>query len=428
MNHLSMFLLFLTHAAAQTNQETKYTPTTMKIAFGSCNRPHEPTNIWPRVGSYAPDTWVWLGDNVYLDDKKRGFYGLDEAKLIYKSMQEKPEYVNAMSKVRNVIGTWDDHDLGKNNMGADFKHKNDTKKLLLNFLKMSESDLAIKNGGVFHKKIVETNGKKTAFVMTDARWYKTETQLLGEPQWEWLKNIFLHESYDLIVLASSIQVTADWGSSFPILKRLERWGDYPEELSRLIEYIEKSNSPTVILSGDVHYGDIATMGPGCVLNGVELNKKLVEATSSGITHSVMNHIQPSFLWKKIVNRVDITPLAFSMERRRDILLDKNWGTIDVSFLPHGVSVNISIHDETRPRLNFVHTFHSSVLGGGNGTASSGLPWCPVEATHPAAHPWASMAIGVLVYLFVNSVLFLLPVLLCFKLLWRAVKMPKEKEE
>ena len=97
--------------------------------------------------------------------------------------------------------------------------------------------------------------------------------MLGEAQWIWLSNEIQNSEDDFIVINSSIQVlSAEHG--------FEKWNNLPHERDRLLEIIESSPIPIVILSGDRHISEFSLLNPDA-----KRSFPLLDFTSSGLTHS-----------------------------------------------------------------------------------------------------------------------------------------------
>ena len=138
----------------------------------------------------------------------------------------------------------------------------------------------------------------------------TSSDLLGETQWQWLEQQLLaSDDVDLIILGSSIQVL----TTNPAM---ESWGHFPREQERLLQLLHtvgrpsiindnndddddddnNKGTPVLILSGDVHHGEILApqtttvddTRPSQSSNAEYL--PFVEVTSSGLTHDCSKHI------------------------------------------------------------------------------------------------------------------------------------------
>ena len=96
-----------------------------KIGFGSCLDQRYPQKIWKSIANENINKFIFLGDNVY-GDVPSG----DTKKLVkaYKLQARRfPRWLNELEK----LAIWDDHDYGKNDGGAEYKHKRLTQKIFM---------------------------------------------------------------------------------------------------------------------------------------------------------------------------------------------------------------------------------------------------------------------------------------------------------
>lgn len=272
----------------------------MRIAFGSCADEERPQPIWGAILAYRPDLFLFAGDNVYGD--VRDGKNLADADLI-DGLQESyalAARVPGLTKLRRTIphlATWDDHDYGKNDAGADFARRQDAQKLFLQFWDVPLSDPRQTRDGVYHAEIFGPQGKRVQIILLDTRFFRsplkpTDEQnapgkerylpdddpaktMLGETQWAWLAER-LGEPADLRLIVSSIQVLAE-GHGW------ERWGNLPRERQRLFDLIGRTKAGGVVfLSGDRHIGGLYRGASGSPY-------PLVEITSSGINQAFQDN-------------------------------------------------------------------------------------------------------------------------------------------
>lgn len=258
------------------------------IAFGSCANQEMPQPIWDTIVKNNPDLFIFSGDNVYASSK--------EAKPIsaqYKKLNQIKEFRSFREKIPFLV-TWDDHDYGVNDGGADNPDKEEAKKDFLNQWSYVKDSLRLNQGGVYHAKTLGGVKKKSPTVqviLLDTRWFRSPLKpandpsdpkkkfipnedkgatLLGEEQWQWLERQLLKPATVRIVV-SSIQLVAD-GHNF------EKWGQFPKEKDRFIQLIKKTNAKNLfVISGDRHRGAIAKMdikgwGPLFDITSSSLNK------------------------------------------------------------------------------------------------------------------------------------------------------------
>jgi alkaline phosphatase D len=264
-----------------------------RIAFGSCADEEKPQPIWDVVLTYQPQLFLFAGDNVYGD--VRNGRDVPDGELI-QSLQEsyaQAARVPGMARLRSTIphlATWDDHDYGKNDAGAEFAGRHEAQQLFLQFWDVPLTDVRHQREGVYHSQTFGPDGQRVQVILLDTRFFRSPLKptdqrnavgrerylpdedpgktMLGEAQWSWLAER-LRESADVRLIVSSIQVVAE-GHGW------ERWGNFPRERQRLYDLIRATGAGGVILlSGDRHVG-------GLYRETTAAPYPLHEITSSGI--------------------------------------------------------------------------------------------------------------------------------------------------
>ncbi len=243
-----------------------------RIAFGSCARGNLPQPIWKAISEFQPDVWIWMGDNVYGDSKDpqilRSKYDLQKAI---------PGYA-ALAKTCQIIGTWDDHDFGKNNGGREYPSKRASQAALLDFLDEPENSARRVQEGVYWAYENGTEEQSLHVILLDVRYFKQghggpDAELLGDAQWKWLESQIENSQAPLRFIVSGIQALHED-------QKYEKWANFPKERERLLELIaDKANGQTIVLSGDRHISEFAQLP----LPGSE--QVVYEFTSSSLTHS-----------------------------------------------------------------------------------------------------------------------------------------------
>lgn len=254
------------------------------IAFGSCNRDELPQPLWPVIADNEPDLWIWAGDNIYADwyeppEGKKEKYSINRAWVTkrYAAQFNRPDYTEFREKTA-IVGTWDDHDFGRNNAGASYDKKEITRDLTLSFMEVPLSDPRWTREGLYGAYDFGPEGKRTKIVLLDNRYFATgkrakSPDLLGEAQRTWLEATLRSSEADLHIIVSGTQILS-------AEHRWEKWADYPETREWLLGLLSEETMPiTVLLSGDRHIHEISILETGA------LDYPLVDATSSGMTHS-----------------------------------------------------------------------------------------------------------------------------------------------
>ena len=333
------------HDSAQETAADEHHRGDLRIAFGSCNRHDRAQDLWPAVRSLSPDAWVWLGDAIYADgkvDNVRRYGGRAFHRDAYATQNEHPEYAALRAETR-ILGTWDDHDYGFNNAGAEWREKEFAQRLFLDFLGEPRGSPRRTRAGVYEAytfRGLGASGTGSArLILLDLRFHASarDGTLLGDAQWEWFERLMVGrrrtnargadegadegaEDYydgeprgcvvfdgaemnentdcdpvDVTIVGSSVQVhahTQELLAKMGIGMDIESWNEYPAERRRLFDLIAAANSRTrsLVLSGDVHHSEIGGSPAGC-----DLPSELVEITSSGMTHGVMDELPTKFL-------------------------------------------------------------------------------------------------------------------------------------
>ena len=290
-----------------------------RIAFGSCSKHDLEQPIWDAVLGFKPELWIWMGDNIYGNSR-------DPEVLISKYSQQKviPGYV-ALREACPVIGTWDDHDYGKNNAGKEYPSKVASQKAMLDFLDEPADSPRRTQKGVYWSHLYESRGNSVQIILLDVRYFRdipnTENgDILGEAQWSWLETTLEQTDADLTLIVSGIQVLQED-------HRYEKWANFPDARKRLLDLVSSNPDERVIfLSGDRHISQMASLEHG---SG---KAELVEITSSGMTHSWTNF-----------------PGETNRHRIRDVYSEINFGTAEINWNRRSVKFDIRGLDGTSQR-------------------------------------------------------------------------------
>lgn len=254
------------------------------MIFASCNDQNMEQPLWKPILETAPDVFIWGGDNIYADTDDMALMMAE-----YDKVTMNPEY-KKLSKATQIIGTWDDHDYGKNDAGAEWEAKAEAQQLFLDFMGVPKEDVRRDREGVYYSETFTTPKGSIKVIVLDTRyfrdplkevtmegvryqaWEKGEggTQL-GEVQWNWLEKELEEDTATFTVIVSSIQFLADehgW----------EKWGNFPDEVDKMWQLLKNAKAKNIfILSGDRHLAEFS------VAEVEGLPYPLVEFTASGMT-------------------------------------------------------------------------------------------------------------------------------------------------
>ena len=230
-----------------------------------------------------PALWIWLGDIIYGDSPD-----LTVLKAKY-DMQKSSAGYKRLLKTCKVVGTWDDHDYGINDGGKNFRQKDGSKKLVLDFLGVPEKAKVRKREGIYDMYWIGTGARIVKVIILDTRYFRDTTlrstepgrrydpnpdgDILGEAQWAWLEKELSKSDAAIHIIASSIQFVSNEHG-------FEKWGNFPKSRQRMLDLLASVKpANTFFISGDRHIGEVSKMSVD------ELPYSLYDFTSSGLTHT-----------------------------------------------------------------------------------------------------------------------------------------------
>ncbi|MCY3931063.1 MAG: alkaline phosphatase D family protein [Acidobacteria bacterium] len=253
---------------AEPAAETAAEPALERIGLGSCLEQADPQPIFDAILDDDFDLFVFLGDNVYGDVESEDMRELRDA---YAIQAEAEGFSRLRASDVRLAATWDDHDYGLNDAGADFFGREEAQRIFEDFWDVAPDSERASRPGVYDAVTYGPPGQRVQLILLDTRYFRSPLRLtdergapgkerympdpdpsktmLGEEQWAWLGEV-LQEEADLRILASSIQVIAD-GHGY------EAWKQMPAERDRLFGLLrETAANGVVIISGDRHRGGI----------------------------------------------------------------------------------------------------------------------------------------------------------------------------
>lgn len=249
-----------------------------RIAFGSCSNEKKDQPIWETIRRMDPQLFIFAGDNVYADSADP---------VVLKESYDRLAAIPGFAALRAscpVIGTWDDHDYGKNDAGAEWEGKQAAKDAFMMFFETPASSPLRGRGGIYDAKVFGPEGRRVQVILLDTRWFRgpikrmddasfeklradkgrwngpylpdpeNTSAILGTEQWEWLAEQ-LAVPAEVRLIVSSIQVIPDQNG-------WEKWGNLPRERQRLLELIRQKADGVIFLSGDRHTADISMLPAG----------------------------------------------------------------------------------------------------------------------------------------------------------------------
>lgn len=261
---LLFVIVMLADCAVAAEQRPAAPKLLTRIAFGSCSSQAKPQPIWEAINAARPELFIYLGDNIYADTAD-----MTVMREKYDTQLRVPGFAQ-LRKTTPIIATWDDHDYGFNDSGAEYSKKAESQKEFLRFMDEPADSPRRKRAGVYDSYTYGPAGQRVQVIMLDTRYFRSPlvkinpnamnslykpttdptTTVLGEEQWKWLEEQ-LRIPADIRIIGSSIQlVTNDhlW----------EHWGNFPHERQRFYKLLRDTKANGVIvISGDRHRAEIS---------------------------------------------------------------------------------------------------------------------------------------------------------------------------
>ena len=292
-----------------------------RIAVGSCLNQRRPAPILRTIAGLHPDLLLLIGDNVYADTD-------DPARMraAYADLAANPDY-RALVAAVPVLATWDDHDYGDNDAGAEWAFKHGAKDAMLAFFNEPADSPRRRRDGVYDARVFGPPGRRVQVILLDTRWFRSplvqaergyapnpdpRATILGDAQWAWLE-AQLRVPAEVRILASSIQVVPDEHA-------FEKWANFPAERARLLRTLADTGArDLVIVSGDRHRGELS------VMDDPTLGYPLYDLTTSSLNMP---------LQRDNPNRY----------RHGQVVTDVNFGTVEIDWTATPPALTLALRD------------------------------------------------------------------------------------
>lgn len=283
--------------------------------------------ILETIVAERPDLFIFLGDNIYADTTD-----MDVMRAKYAKLHADPGFEKLLTTCP-ILATWDDHDYGVNDGGADYPKKVESQKLFVDFWNDPPESPRRKRAGVYDVAVFGPPEQRVQVILLDTRYFRSplatgdqqvggryvpsndpNQTMLGETQWKWLEEQLLVPA-ELRIIATSIQL-------LPTASGQETWSNLPLERKRLLRLIDSTKANGVVLiSGDRHWSELSVLAESTPYPIYEL------------TSSSLNQVHPRGTPTKNVHRA----VANTFHR-------ENYGVIDINWNSADASVNLEIRD------------------------------------------------------------------------------------
>ena len=195
-----------------------------------------------------------------------------------------------------MIATWDDHDYGENDAGADYPMREESRQVFLEFWGEPEGSPRWNRDGVYAAYSYGPAGQRVQVILLDLRYNRSEQlrvsdadyaerdivdmgpyaptddldqNMLGDAQWVWLEQQ-LRQPADLRIIGTSLPFAMAFTG-------WETWANYPLEQQYMIDLIDDTGAEGVLfISGDTHWAEFSRLDEG-------VPYPLWDVTSSGLT-------------------------------------------------------------------------------------------------------------------------------------------------
>lgn len=236
-----------------------------KIVFGSCIKQERPIPILFTMKKERADLLMFIGDNIYADTMD-----MQVMREKYNKLAANKDFQSLTSDCV-TMATWDDHDYGINDAGADFPKRAESQKQFLDFWNVPADSPRRKQEGIYEARVFGPEGKRVQVIVLDTRFFRSPLKtgkrrvggpyypdedasktMLGQAQWKWLKEQ-LEKPAELRIIVSSIQFVAAAAGQ-------ETWSNLPLERKRFLDLIQRTKANGILfVSGDRHWAELSTI-------------------------------------------------------------------------------------------------------------------------------------------------------------------------
>jgi len=137
------------------------------IALGACLRQNQPQPIWEAILAAQPKLFVFMGDNIYADT-----LNMDVMRAQYAKLQTQSGYRKVRASCP-VLATWDDHDYGQNDAGAEYPMKTQSQRLFLDFLDIPQTSPLRTRPGVYSAHRYGPREQTIQVILLDTRFFRS---------------------------------------------------------------------------------------------------------------------------------------------------------------------------------------------------------------------------------------------------------------
>lgn len=265
-------MLFIHSPLAQAKYNNKLPNNKIsKIAFGCCAQFKNRQDVWWSVNRFAPDLFIFMGDNVLADTDD-----MEDLEFAYSKLQQHRGF--RILKLNSIImNIWDDLDYGEKDSNKHYKNKLGSRQAYLNFWREPMiSPRYTQQSGINYSLHFGKEENRVQVIMLDTRWQRDSVkkvslldqakratkkqgpyisqeiaEIMNESQWQWLAEE-LDEFARLRIIVSSNQMLGNYSGH-------DNWALYPKEQARLFNLLKTKNATnTILLGGGTHWAELTS--------------------------------------------------------------------------------------------------------------------------------------------------------------------------
>lgn len=234
-----------------------------RVVFGSCIKQDQPTPIFKTMAKEKPELLIFTGDNIYADTDD-----MTVMRKKYTTLAANQDF-QKLSRSCPVLSTWDDHDYGVNDGGADYPAREASQREFLDFWQVPKDSPRRNREGIYDARVFGPTGQRLQVILLDTRYFRSplktgerriggpyypdssaEKTMLGEEQWRWLEEQLLVPAAVRLIISSIQFVPSDSGQ--------ECWANLPRERARMLQLIDATKANGVVfISGDRHWSEVS---------------------------------------------------------------------------------------------------------------------------------------------------------------------------
>ena len=234
-----------------------------RVVFGSCIKQDQPAPIFSAMAAERAQLLLFTGDNIYADTED-----MTLMRNKYQTLSDNPGFASLIDSC-TVMATWDDHDFGVNDGGADYPQREASQQQFLDFWRVPADSPLRQRPGVYDARIFGPAGKRLQVILLDTRFFRSplkkgerrvggpyypdddaDKTMLGDAQWRWLGEQ-LRQPAEVRLIVSSIQFVAQDAGQ-------ECWANLPLERERMLSLIRDTKAGGVVfISGDRHWSEVS---------------------------------------------------------------------------------------------------------------------------------------------------------------------------